>query len=78
LLKLWILNLKYYLRDNPDAVSNIKRLANRSLNKETYSIEPYYLMSEIIKVIKANVNPDLRDFVCKCEEKLTKSKILFN
>ena len=70
LLKLWSLYLKNYLRGNPEAVYNVRRLANKALDKETFNNDTYYLMSEIIKVIKSNVDSEIQDFVCKCEESI--------
>lgn len=78
LLKLWILNLKYFLRGNEGADSNIKKLANRTFEQEIESDDSYYLFSKIIKEIKSNIEPDLYYFIEKCEDELNKSKQFFN
>ena len=72
LLKLWILNLKYYLRGNEEAQFNILKLAKRTLNKEIESNDIPHLMFQIIKEIKVNIEPELHDFIEKCEVELNK------
>ncbi|MEN2467794.1 nucleotidyltransferase domain-containing protein [Ornithinibacillus sp. JPR2-1] len=72
LLKLWILNLKYFLRGNEEAEFNIVKLAKRTLNKEIENNNILYLMSQIIKEIKVNIEPELHDFIEKCEVELNK------
>ena len=74
LLKLWILNLKYYLRGNEEAESNIVKLAKRTLNREVEDKGILYLMSQILYEIKVNIEPELHDFIEKCEVELFKSR----
>ena len=77
LLKLWILNLKYCLRGNEGADSNIKKLVSRTFNKEIESDDNYYLLFEVIKEIKSNVEPELHNFIAKCEDELVRRKQSF-
>ncbi|GGA60012.1 hypothetical protein GCM10008025_00050 [Ornithinibacillus halotolerans] len=72
LLKLWILNLKYYLRGNEEADENIVKLAKRTFNKEVENTDVPYLLSQILKEIKENVEPALHTFIEKCEIELIK------
>lgn len=72
LLKLWILNFKYYLRGNEEVTSSIMALAKRALNREIKSVNIFHAMSLIIKAIKVNIEPDLHDFVEQCENELNK------
>lgn len=74
LLKLWILNLKYYLRGNEEAEFNIIKSAKGILNKEIESNDIHYLMSQILEEIKGNVEPDLYDFIEMCEVELNKNR----
>lgn len=74
LLKLWILNLKYYLRGNIEAEYDIMNLAKRTLNKDIESNNSLYLMSQIIKEITVNIEPELHSFVERCEDELLKNR----
>lgn len=73
LLKLWILHLKYYLRENEESEKNILKLASGVLKNNFEDKSSLYIMDKIIKEIKNNIEPDLYSFVLKCEAELTKN-----
>ncbi|WP_433745943.1 hypothetical protein [Falsibacillus pallidus] len=70
LLKLWILNLKYWIREDEDAVKNIERLARKTFSEQLDNQGTYYLMSEVLNEIKLNIEPELLEFAHRCEDKL--------
>ncbi|RDI40924.1 hypothetical protein [Falsibacillus pallidus] len=74
LLKLWILNLKYWIRRDGHAAENIERLARKALGAVPDSQELFKLMSEVLKEIKMNIEPELFDFVHRCKEELQRFK----
>lgn len=71
LLKLWIINLKYYLRGNEKSEKSILKLAGAVLKNDFEDKSSLYIMEKIIKEIKNNIDPDLYSFVLKCETELT-------
>jgi predicted transcriptional regulator len=77
LLKLWILNLKYYLRESDEAENSIRKLASRTINRDIQNKEIFQLMSEILKEIKFNTEPKIHNFIEKCEEELNQKRKLF-
>lgn len=72
LLKLWIINLKYFLKGNEKAEFNIIKLAKRILNKEIENNDTICLMYRILNEIKVNTEPELHSFIERCEVELNK------
>lgn len=78
LLKLWILNLKYYVRGNNGAEDNIRKLANRALGSNVQQKESLILMSDILLEIKTHTGPEILQYIEKCEEELKKATELLD
>lgn len=70
LLKLWIINLKYYLRGNNGAEHSIKKLANRALNSNMKHKDSFLLMADILLEIKTHIEPEILPFIERCEEEM--------
>ncbi|TFB19581.1 hypothetical protein E3U55_10495 [Filobacillus milosensis] len=75
LLKLWILNLKYYIRGSKTSEKDIKKLARRALGEKIESQDLYFLMVAVLNEIKINIEPKLQNFVVQCEEELHHSRL---
>lgn len=77
LLKLWILNLKYCLRGNEGCEMQVNKLYFRTFGKDIENIDSYYILLEIIREIRSNIEPELYQFTIECENQLLRNKLLF-
>lgn len=78
LLKLWILNLKYYLRGNNGAEDDIRKLANKVFDSNMQHKDSFLLMSDILLEIKTHIEPETLPFIERCEEELKLARELLN
>ncbi|QHE52678.1 hypothetical protein [Pontibacillus sp. HMF3514] len=67
LLKLWILNLKYYLRGNSEALKDIHKLGFRTFKEDVSYNSIYEILFNILLEIRSNTHPNLHEFLDQCE-----------
>lgn len=74
LLKLWILNLKYYLRGNSESLKGIHMLGYRTFKKDVSNNSTFEILFNILLEIRSNTHPNLHPFLDQCETTILNHK----